>query len=78
MSTGIYELKNYGEIKVNIREVMKRKNMTRNKLAKLTGCTYNVIERYYEAELARIDLDVLARICFVLDCKTTDVLKYVK
>ncbi len=78
MNTGIYELKNYGEIKLNIQDVMKKKNITRNKLAKLTGCTYNVIERYYTSEIARVDLDVLARICYVLECKVTDVLEYVK
>lgn len=78
MNTGIYELKNYGAIKVNIKEVMEKKNITRNKLSKLTGCTYNVIERYYKSELERIDLDVLARICYVLDCKVSDVLIYNK
>ena len=45
MNVGIYELKNYGKIKVNIKDVMVKKNITRNKLSKLTGCTYNVIER---------------------------------
>lgn len=78
MDTGIYELKNYGKINVNIKGVMKDKNITRNKLSKLTGCTYNVIERYYNAQIERVDLDVLAKICYVLDCEIVDVLDYVK
>lgn len=78
MNTGIYELKNYGIVNVNIKGVMEKKNITRNKLSKLTGCTYNVIERYYKSEIERVDLDVLARICYVLDCKVSDVLIYNK
>lgn len=78
MNVGIYELKNYGKIKVNIKDVMDKKNITRNKLSKLTGCTYNVIERYYSSEIERVDLDVLARICYVLECRVLDVLKYEK
>ena len=78
MNVGIYELKNYGKIKVNIKDVMVKKNITRNKLSKLTVCTYNVIEIYYSSEIERVDLDVLARICYVLDCKVLDVLKYEK
>lgn len=78
MDEGIFLLKNYGKVSVNIKEVMDKKKITRNKLANLTGATYNVINRYYNNELYRIDLDVLARICYVLDCDVTDVIKYEK
>lgn len=76
MDNGIFVLKNYGEVKINIKQVMKEKNITRNKLSVLTGATYNVINRYYNSDISRIDLDVLARICYVLDCKISDILQY--
>ena len=44
---------------------MKKKNISRNKLSVLTGATYNVINRYYNSDINRVDLDVLARICYV-------------
>ena len=78
MNTSIFELKDYGKIEFNIKDIMKQKNITRNKLAVLTGATYNVINRYYNSDITRLDLDVLARICFALDCKVEDVIKYVK
>ena len=78
MNTSIFEIKNYGKIEFNIKDIMKKKNITRNKLAVLTGSTYNVINRYYNNNITRLDLDVLARICYVLDCKVEDVIKYVK
>lgn len=78
MDNGIFILKNYGRIKVNIKEIMKEKNVTRNKLSVLTGATYNVINRYYNNSISRVDLDVLARICYVLDCDIKDIIEYEK
>lgn len=54
------------------------KNITRNRLSVLTGTTYNVINRYYNNDISRVDLDVLARICYVLECNVSDVLEYEK
>ena len=78
MDKSIFELKNYGKIEFNIKDIMKQKNITRNKLANLTGATYNVINRYYNNDISRLDLDVLARICYALDCNVENIIKYVK
>jgi len=78
MDTGIFILKNYGKVKINIKSIMKKKKITRNKLSALTGATYNVINRYYNSDITRLDLDVLARICYVLECDISDILKYEK
>ena len=78
MDNGIFNLKNYGKVEFNIRKIMKEKNITRNKLAVLTGATYNVINRYYNNDITRLDLDVLARICYVLNCQVSDIIEYKK
>lgn len=78
MDTGIFVLKNYGKVKIDIKSVMAKKKITRNKLSVLTGATYNVINRYYNNDISRLDLDVVARICYVLDCKISDIIKYEK
>lgn len=76
METGIFDIKDYGKVELRVKDIMEQKHITRNKLAVLTGAKYNVIDRYYNNELARIDLDVLARICYVLGCDISDVIKY--
>lgn len=76
MDDGIFILKNYGKVKFCIKETMSKKKITRNKLSKLTGCTYNVIDRYYKGNITRVDLDVLAKICFVLECNVSDIIQY--
>lgn len=78
MENGIFVLRNYGKIKIDIKTIMDKKKITRNKLSVLTGATYNVINRYYKNDISRVDLDVLARICYVLECNVSDVLEYEK
>lgn len=73
----IINIKQYGKIKIKLAEVMDRKSITRNKMRTLTGVKYEVIDRYYKAKnVERVDLDFLAKACFVLDCKIGDLLEY--
>lgn len=78
MESSIFSMREYGRVIINIKDIMEKRKITRNKLAKLTGATFNVINRYYNNELYRIDLDVIARICYVLDCKIVDIIEYKK
>lgn len=75
----IIDIKQYGKIKIKLAEVMDSKGITRNKMRTLTGVKYEVIDRYYKAlNVERVDLDFLAKACFVLDCRIEDLLEYEK
>ena len=55
------------------------RGITRNHLQTLTGIKYGVIDRYYKAKkVERVDLDFIAKVCFVLDCQVEDLLEYEK
>ena len=77
MDNSIYDLKDYGKVIITLKDIMDSKGMTRNKLSNLTGLVYNTINRYYQsAPITSVDLDVIAKICYVLDCEVSDILKY--
>jgi len=79
MDNSIFNLKDYGRVTITLKDVMDSKGITRNKLANLTGLVYNSINRYYQsAPITSVDLDILAKICYVLECGIGDVLKYEK
>ena len=47
-------------------------------MSKLTGLKYNTIKSYYiNAPLTKVDLDVVAKMCYVLNCNVKDILEYV-
>lgn len=61
-------------LKLCIREMMEKRGINRHQLCKLIGVKYDTIHRYYIGDCYQIDLDIIARICSVLDCKISDVL----
>lgn len=62
---------------VTLANVMDARGITRNRLRTLTGVKYDVIDRYYKGQdIALVDLDFLAKVCYVLDCKVEDLLQY--
>ena len=73
-----YHTEEYGNIRVKLAEVLDSRGITRNRLATLTGAKYAIIDRYYKAEqIEMVDLNLFAKICYVLDCKIEDLLEYI-
>lgn len=70
--------RDYGEIKLKIKEVMDKKGITINQVVKNTGLHHQVVRRYYEGTIIRYDKDVLSKLCFVLDCNLNDIMYYEK
>ena len=75
---GIVYLKEYGKINLKLKDYMDERKITRNALAKRVNTRFEVIDKWYNNRIENIDLDILARICFVLSCDTNDILKYEK
>ena len=72
-----YTTVQYGSVHIKLAELMNSRNISRNRLHTLTGIKYDVIDRYYKADsVEMVDLDFLAKVCFVLDCKVEDLLEY--
>lgn len=78
MNNSIYILKNYGKVQINLKEIIDTKNISRSKLSTMTALGYDIINRYYNNKVNRIDLDVISRFCYVLECNIGDLLKYKK
>ena len=57
---------------------MASKHISIYKLSKQTGLKYDVVMRYYSDTITKYDAFVLAKLCYVLDCSISDLLKYEK
>ncbi len=78
MDTNIYTLKNYGKIDIVLKNILDKKGISRNKLSTMIATNYNLVNRYYNNKVIRIDLDIIARMCYALNCEINDILKYKK
>ncbi len=74
----IMTVKDYGRIVYHFSDIMDEKGISRNKLASLTGIRFEVADRLYKGIVERMDMDILTRVCYVLDCQVGDVIQYCK
>lgn len=76
MENKLFTMKNYGYIKIDIKKYMDNKHITRNALARSINTRFEVVNKWYEGHVEKIDADILARICFILECSPGDIIKY--
>lgn len=67
----------YGKIKIKLDELIANKKISKNKLGHLAEMQRTQINNYCRNDITRLDTDVLARICTVLECEIGDLLEFV-
>lgn len=76
-TNSVIEYKNYGKVVLHLDTIMDAKGINRNTISKLTNVRFEVIDKWYSGSVERMDLDILAKLCFVLNCQVNDLLEYV-
>lgn len=67
----------YGSIRIKLDELIKRSGMSKNKLSHRAEMQRSQINNYCNNNITRLDTDVLARICTILECEIGDLLEFV-
>ncbi len=67
----------YGHVELRLKRVMDERGITRNQLAKRIDARFEVVGKWYKGDVEKMDLDILARICYALDCKVEDIIQYI-
>lgn len=72
----VVNLNSYGNVTIHLKELIEERGITRYRLSKLADTRFEVVEKWCSGAVERIDSDVLARFCYILDCDITDIIKY--
>lgn len=75
-TNSVLQRKEYGRIRLKLKEQLDTRGMTRNYLARKIDARFEVVDKWYNDQVEKIDTDILARICFVLDCRVEDIMEY--
>ncbi len=70
-------MREFGTIRIKLDELLIRAGMSKNKFSQRAEMEGTQINNYCKGIITRLDTDVLARICTVLDCKIEDLLEFV-
>lgn len=63
----IFELMgDYGKYVCNVGKAMDKAKISISKMRKLTGLNHEIVKKYYNDQVVRVDKDVFARLSYVL------------
>lgn len=71
-------MEEFGRVSLNLDNLIKNKGISKNKLAQRAEVSYTQLTKFCKNEISRIDFNTIARLCYVLDCDISDLLKYEK
>ena len=67
----------FGTIKIHLKELMESRNISINKLSFRAEMQMTQLKKYYRNEVQRLDIAVLTRLCYALDCDLHDLIEYI-
>ena len=70
-------MERYGTIRINLAKLIEQKGISKNKLSQRAEMQRTQLNHYCNNTITRLDTDVLARLCTVLDCKVGDLLEFI-
>ena len=64
-------------IKIHLAEILEEKNISLNQLSFRTEMQRTQLRNYRDNKIQRLDIDILKRLCYVLECSLTDLIEYI-
>ena len=64
-------------LKCNLSTFMGRDKLTIAEVIRRTGLTRNAVSALYEERAKRIDLNTIARLCELFECRVDDLFEYI-
>ncbi len=75
MTDGV-TMERFGKVDVHLKELLEKSGLSKNKFCQRAEMQRTQLNHYYNNTVTRLDTDVLARICTVLDCSIGELLQY--
>lgn len=67
----------FGTIRLHLDELMRERNISISKLSYRAEMQRTQLKKYRDNDVQRLDIAVLSRLCYALDCDLNDLLEYI-
>lgn len=67
----------YGYLKLNIENILKDKQISKNTICKDLDIPRANFNRYCQNKFQRIDSNLICKLCYYLDCSINDLIEYI-
>ena len=69
-------MEEFGKVTLNLENLIKEKGISKTQLSYRAEVSHTQINRFCKNDVARIDLNTIARLCHILECDISDLIKY--
>ena len=69
-------MNDYGRVYLNLEELIKDKGISKTQLSYKSEISHTQINKFCKNEARRIDLGTIAKLCTILECDISDLIKY--
>ncbi len=73
----VKRVEQFGTIKINLLKLIAQKGISKNRLSQRAEMQRTQLNNYCNNAITRLDIDVLARLCTVLDCEIGELLEFI-
>lgn len=67
----------FGTVRIHLQELMDKQNISINKLSFRAEMQRTQLKKYCRNEVQRLDIAVLSRLCYALNCDLHDLIEYI-
>lgn len=67
----------YGTVRIRLEELIQREGISKNKLSHRAEMQRSQINNYCSNKISRLDIDVLGRLCTVLNCDIGELFEFI-
>ena len=68
---------NYGDIKIHLKEILEKRDISLNQLSFRAEMQRTQLRNYRDNKIQRLDIDILKRLCYVLECDLNELIEYI-
>lgn len=66
-----------GKIQIRLRDILEERNISLNQLSFRAEMQRTQLRNYRDNKVQRLDIDILLRLCYVLECDLYDLIEYI-
>lgn len=70
-------MEKYGTVRIKLAQMIEDRGISKNKLSQRAEMQRTQLNHYCNNTISRLDIDVLGRLCSVLECEISDLLEFV-
>lgn len=67
----------YGEIRIHLKEILEERDISLNQLSFRAEMQRTQLRNYRDNKIQRLDIDILKRLCYVLECDLHYLIEYI-